>query len=204
VIANRSKLLSLVSVLFSEDDPELMKKVAKGDHQAFEVIFNKYKGPIMNYVYQMVKNRDIAEDITHDVFLKIFAKADSYDPGKKFTTWLWSIAKNTTIDHIRKKKELLVEDITPGDENATPAIDRYADKAASEDAKLIQKAEREIVQGCMGKLPEMQREVIAMRMFSELPYQEIAKALNKSEGAIKSLIVRAKESLKKCVKQHME
>jgi RNA polymerase sigma-70 factor (ECF subfamily) len=199
-----SKLIELFSNRGSTQDADLMLEVAKGERKAFERLFNKYKKPIMNYIFQMVKNSIVAEDLTQDVFLKVFKNASQYDSKKKFTTWLWTIAKYTTFDHIKKKKETYIEDMgmTSEDENPSSNVDQVVSGEQTIDDQIINLTDKEIVQRCISKLPDMQQEAIQLRVFSEMSYIEISEVIGKTEKAIKSLINRAKESLKACVKQY--
>lgn len=181
-----------------------MAMVAKGNKSAFEKLFNKYKRPIMNYIFQMIQDPVKAEEITQDVFLKVYKNAEQYDPNKKFTTWLWTIAKYTVIDFIRKKKEVMIEDaLSSHDEDSEVSlVDQIPSNEDLIEDKIIRLSEKEIVQMCISKLPKIQKETIQLRVFSELPYTEIGEIIGKSEKAIKSIISRAKESLKVCVKQN--
>jgi len=178
-----------------------MKKVKGGNNEAYVKLFNKYKRPIMNYIYQMTKNQSKAEEIAQDVFLKIFTHASSYDDKKKFSTWLWTIAKNTTIDYLRKKKEILADDYANYDEDGKKSsmIDSIPSKELSHDIKIIEASEKEIVQRCIDKLASSQKEILTLRIFSELSYQEIAEMVEKSTSAIKSTLNRVKDSLTVCV-----
>ena len=92
-------------------DGEIADKVIKSkDSQLFGILYDRYSNKVYNKCYSFVKNSDEAKDLTQDIFLKVYKNADKFDPTAKFTTWLWTFAKNTTIDHIRKKKESLLDD----------------------------------------------------------------------------------------------
>ena len=198
---NPTKLFSKLNVLFTKDDNILMKKVKNGNNEAYVKLFNKYKRPIMNYIYQMTKNQSKSEEIAQDVFLKIFTHASSYDEKKKFSTWLWTIAKNTTIDYLRKKKEILADDYASYDEEGKKSsmMDSIPSSELSHDIKIIEASEKKVVQGCIDKLPSNQKEILTLRIFSELSYQEIAGMVEKSTSAIKSTLNRVKDSLALCV-----
>lgn len=174
-----------------------MGKVANGDEKAFEILFNKYKRPIMNFIFQMTGDKKVAEDLTQEVFLKVFKNAHQYDTSKKFTTWLWTIAKYTSIDSSRKKKDELLRDHDK-QENEIPSDDH------SFEENLMKETNREIIQTCISKLPLQQKEAIQLRIFSELGHAEISEITGKSEKAVKSLINRAKSSLVNCVKSKIE
>ncbi len=205
-IAKKMKLLSSLSVLSSKTDEELMRLVRdKSDQEAFAILFNKFKGPIVGFVYGMVKNRNLAEDLTQEVFMKVFRFRESYAGDGKFTTWLWSIARNTTIDYFRKKKDFLLDDLLSPDSGEGATIESISDgKVEGPEAELIEKSDALMIRECMDKLPPKQKEALTLRVFSELSYDEIASAMNISKANVKSLIFRAKEKLIKLVEDGNE
>jgi len=106
----RNIFKSNLVLLSNKDDETLMGLVVESNHQAFEVLYNRYRGRIMSYIAPMLFDKNKVEEVTHEVFLKVFRQKDKYDPQHKFTSWLWTIARNTAIDVMRKKSDLLYED----------------------------------------------------------------------------------------------
>jgi RNA polymerase sigma-70 factor, ECF subfamily len=161
---------------------------------AFQVFYMQWRKPILNFVLTMVKDQRIAEELTQDVFLKAYRNRDTFQDGSKVTTWLWSIAKNTSLDHLRRKAEVpLYVDAQGGD----VSID-LMDQELSAEQKLIEATDRSRIDHCLGLLPDATREVIALRIHSELEYQEISDLMGWPLGTIKTEIFRAKQQLKKC------
>ena len=182
-------------------DEALMSLVQEGDDQAFKVLFDKYKRPIMSYVYQFHKRAELVEEITHEVFLKVYKSRASYRSEYKFSTWLWTIAKNTSLDRLRKKKESLMQDYS---EHQTIAIEQVESDETSIDEKLIAKANQDILEKCFENLNDNYKEALSLRVYSELSYDEISELLGASLGAVKTYINRAKSALVECVKDCME
>lgn len=182
-------------------DEALMGLVQEGDDQAFKVLFDKYKRPIMSYIYQFHKRPEAVEEIAHEVFLKVYKSRASYRSDYKFTTWLWTIAKNTSLDRLRKKKESLMQDYS---ENETIAIDQVESGETSIDEKLIAKVKQDILEKCFGSLKDNYKEALSLRVYSELSYDEISELMGASLGAIKTYINRAKAALTECVRDCMK
>lgn len=161
---------------------------------AFQVFYMKWRKPILNFVLLMVKDQRIAEELTQDVFLKAYRNQGTFQEGSKVTTWLWAIAKNTALDHLRRKSEVpLFVDASGQD-----ASHDLVDEELGADQKLIDATDRARIDHCLGLLPDATREVIALRIHSELEYQDISKLMGWPLGTIKTEIFRAKQQLKKC------
>ncbi len=177
-------------------DEELMLKVQANDQDAYKVLYNKYKRPIMSFVYNMIKKVDVTEDLVQTTFLKVYKSRGSYRNQYKFTTWLWTIARNTTYDYLRKKKEISIEDFRSEDGKEFD----IEDKSMGIEEKLVLESDKNLILKCLEKMNPRQREALNLRIFSESNYEHIAEVLNISQSATKSLINRAKNSLIACVK----
>ncbi len=161
---------------------------------SFQVFYMQWRGPILNFVRLMVREHRIAEELTQEVFLKAYRNRESFLEGSKVTTWLWAIAKNTALDHLRRKSEVPMFGTHKGEE-----IEReIVDEAESAEALLIAATDRARIEKCLGLLPDATREVIALRVHSELGYQEISELMGWPLGTIKTEIFRAKQRLKEC------
>lgn len=185
-----------------------MLRVRDGDRKAFEELFVKYRKPILNLIYAYVGERARAEDLCQEVFMKVYRVRETYEPKAKFTTWLWTIAKNTAYDAVRKKKEWLAT-TTPGDsggsshDETTSAVhDTLEDPLPTAEQMLIENVDQKRIEHCLGELTPLQREALALRTASELPYEEIAVILKTTQSSIKSLLNRAKTALVECFKGH--
>jgi RNA polymerase sigma-70 factor, ECF subfamily len=179
------------------DAQRLMAKVAKGDVVAYRTLYDRFKKPIMSYAFHIVRNQAVAEEVTQETFLRVYRARESYTSEAKFSTWLWTIARNVALDHLRKKKEL------PLDENhaetlAGPLTESGALDTAEQ--QLIDRATRAELESALAGLPDAQREALTLRTFSELSYEAIAEMMKVPVSTVKNLIHRAKNSLMKKLK----
>ena len=175
-----------------------MSQAAAGDVNAFRALYERYKAPVMSYVCGLIAQRHIAEEITQEVFLRAYRARDTYRPEAKFSTWLWTIARNTAYDHLRKKKELyLVADPEDGE----TALDRLESPMSDAETQLMEQVDRVRLERCMAGLSDPQRDALTLRTVSELPYEEIAETLGTSLSSVKSLIFRAKRALLECIQE---
>jgi len=181
-------------------DKELMVLVQENDQEAFRVLFDKYKGPIVSFIYNMTKNPGISEDLAQTSFMKVYKSRGSYRSEYKFTTWLWTIARNTTYDYLRKKKEISIERFRSEDGKEF----EIEDEAMGVEEKLVLESDKAIVMNCLDNMKVSQKEALNLRIFSEQSYDEIAETLNITLSATKSLINRSKMNLIKCVKECLE
>ena len=183
-------------------DQKLMVQFSQGDVAAFEKLYERFKGPIMSYVYGLTKNQSAAEDITQEVFLKVYRVRATYEPKAKFSTWLWTIAKHTSLDVLRKKQEILFED-RPNEEGQgqAPEIEQIEANLPDAEALLLNHAEDARLEHCLEELSPLQKDALLLRTQSDLSYDEIATLLKTSLSSVKSLIFRAKTTLVTCVKK---
>ena len=198
---NIKKLFSLFNVQKNKSNEQLMMELQDGDEQAFIYLYERYKRPIFNYVFNFVQDREMAMEITQDVFTKVFSKRGQYKVENKFTTWLWSIARNSAIDSLRKKDALNFQE-TLGDEDTS--VEDYVIEDKDSELLMIKKVEQQQVKNAFEKLGPAQREALSLRVFSELSYEEIANVLEIKVPAVKSLIHRAKKSLEKAIREENE
>jgi RNA polymerase sigma-70 factor (ECF subfamily) len=161
-----------------------------GDRPAFNHIVKKYRQPIYNYCYRMLQNRNEAEDAAQEVFLRAYARLDTYDDRHKFSTWLFSIASHYCIDRLRKRRFQLVswDDLAPW--HLFPG----QDARQPEKALLKAEADRE-VRILLDALPSDCRTVIILKYWRALSYQEIAQTLETTVSAVKSKLFRARKMM---------
>ncbi len=181
-------------------DKELMLLVQENDQEAFRVLFDKYKGPIVSFIYNMTKNPGISEDLAQTSFMKVYKSRGSYRNEYKFTTWLWTIARNTTYDYLRKKKEISIEKFRSEDGKEFEIVD----ESMGIEEKLVLESDKAIVMKCLDNMKLSQKDALNLRIFSEQSYDEIAETLNITLSATKSLLNRAKNNLIACVKDCLE
>ncbi|MFN3966454.1 MAG: RNA polymerase sigma factor [Endomicrobiia bacterium] len=180
-----------------DDDIRLMLNFQKGDESCFEKLLDKYEKPLLNFIYRFVGNQTDAEDLTQEVFLKIYKAKNRYKPQGKFSNWLYKIAIDLCIDYQRKRKiktapldnfvntqerEILQE--IPDLSQITPEI--------SVEKKQIS----QIIRSALLSLPARQRLALTLKIYENKSYQEISKILDCSVSAVESLLFRARLSLR--------
>ena len=171
-----------------------------GDQTAWEEIVRQHRRKVFNIAYKFTGRHAEAEDLTQDVFLKIFKSLHTFDRRANFQTWLVSVSRNLCIDHyrsVRKERETIDRDVDAGE--LTPAAPgQYAYQA-------LEQADRvELLRKAMAKLPDSLRKAVVMRDLKELSYQEIADQLNLPEGTVKSRINRGRTELARQVQRIRE
>ena len=171
------------------EDKELTKKAKQGNAEAFGLLYDKHLNQIYRFVYLKVSNKQIAEDLTQQVFLSAWQNINSYQhQGFPFTSWLYRIARNAVIDHYRTSRSHIGLE-------AISELSDFSDLVG----KLENKLELGKIKIALASLTQDYQDVIVMRFIEELSHQEIAAALNKSEGAVRVLQHRAINSLKKII-----
>jgi RNA polymerase sigma-70 factor (ECF subfamily) len=177
------------NIYLTDPDVGLMLEFQKGDHTSFEQLMDKHYKSVLNFIYRLVGNKETAEEITQEVFVKIYDQVHSYKPRSTFKTWMYIIAKNMSFNELRKGKFRYL-DATIDETN----VDTRADDRPEENS--LQNEVIAAVQAAIQALPEKQRIATILRRYEDLSYQEIAAQLKISEKAVKSLLNRAKESLR--------
>jgi RNA polymerase sigma-70 factor, ECF subfamily len=182
-------------------DVQLMLDVKAGDEASFELLLHRYRTPLVNFLYRMVRNREQAEDLAQEVFLRVYRAREDYVPSAKFTTWLFRIATNLALNSVRdnryQKLEVSIDapvtvDAEDGDEKPLD----IAEKRPNIEQHLVEDARRSMIRHAIDKLPDKQRAAVLLHKYQELDYSEIAKILSCSESALKSLLFRAYEALR--------
>jgi RNA polymerase sigma-70 factor (ECF subfamily) len=185
----------------ARSDVQLMLDVKAGDKQSFALLLQRYRAPLVNFLYRMVREREEAEDLAQEVFLRVYRARKDYVPSAKFTTWLFRIATNLALnsvrDHRYQRMEVSIDapvsaDAEDGDERTLDV----AEKQPNIEQHLIEEARRKMIRHAIEKLPEKQRAAVLLHKYQELDYNEIAKILECSESALKSLLFRAYETLR--------
>jgi RNA polymerase sigma-70 factor (ECF subfamily) len=191
---------------FSHDaDAALMLRVKDGDREAFEALVEKYKQPVMNMIFRTLPDAIEAEDLAQHVFIQVYKSAHRYQVTAKFSTWIFTIARNLCLNEIRRRSRHPAEslDATASDNEDQPAV-QYADaKTFSPPDALIQGELEEKIEAALQGLPEKQRTALLLCRQDELSYEQIAEILDCSLSATKSLIHRARETLKQQLKPYL-
>jgi len=179
---------------------ELIKKAIEGDESAYKNLLENYRGAIYNLLYKMVRNKEETEDLVQEAFMKAFKALPSFNEEYAFSTWLYKIAVNNCIDHMRKKK-LQTYSINKPVQSKDGELDReFPDTSMSPDKSILSEERASIIETAIDELPENYKTAIILRHSEEKSYEEISKILNIPLGTVKARIFRAREMLKKKLK----
>ncbi len=185
-------------------DMELVKQALNGNESAYAELMNRYKKKIEIIVSRLVKKEFDVEDLVQEIFTKAFTSLSTFKSEFSFSTWLYKIATNHCIDHIRKRKistYSLDEDLELEDDTVHREI---PDWSKTPDYELIRKEKNEIIHQAINSLPEHYRKVIILRHFEDKSYEEIAKELKLPIGTVKVHLFRARELLYKKLKDKLK
>lgn len=179
--------------------------VGQNDEQAFAKLLQRYKRPVYHMILKMIRNVDDAEDLTIESFAKAFKSLHKFKKDFTFSTWLFRIATNNTIDFIRKKKlNTMSLDNTFTDDNGSPVSIDIEDENLNPQEISIKKQKAALIQVFVDKLPAKYQRLVRLRYFQELAYDEIAKELDAPLGTVKAQLHRARELLYEMVKHKRE
>jgi RNA polymerase sigma-70 factor (ECF subfamily) len=180
-------------------DLQLVQQAQKGNQKAFTTLFNNYKSYILNFVTIMIKNSSDAEDVTLEVFAKAFGKIDSFNPNYNFSTWIYRIAVNSSIDYLRAKRRgpIFTDSLITEIESY---VNRLPDKGFSPEDILISEQHLQKFQKLITKMSPTFRKIIELRFEQGKQYEEIANELGLKIGTIGAQIHRARHELYKILK----
>lgn len=180
----------------AQDDYQLVRQAIMGDQKAYSVLMERYRNSIYHMMFKMVKNREDADDLMLEAFGKAFNKLESYEPRYAFSTWLFKIAINNCIDHIRKKRLKLLSIDDPIELNSDNDFSSNIRSGALDpEERFIKKQRIKLMRTILNKLSLKYRLMIELRFFEEMSYDEIATELNIPLGTVKAQLFRAKEIL---------
>ena len=186
-----------------KSNEDLMILAQKDNQEAFGTLYDRYSGAIYNYCLQMLGQAQSATELSHETFLKAYRARKTYRQQYKFTTWLWTIARNTTLDYLRKKEPLKWASSEGKDEeDLTAAIEDQNPQEGEQE--LIKKSEKRAIELCLSSLKGKQREALTLRIMSEFSYQEVADVLEITMASVKTLINRGKKAMLNCLKGALE
>jgi RNA polymerase sigma-70 factor (ECF subfamily) len=176
-------------------DAELMLRVKGGDNASFGVLLEKHRCPVIHFLYRMVQNQAVAEELGQEVFLRVFRSRASYERTAKFTTWLFRIATHLALNSLRDGKHERLQESLDVEVDDQP-VRQVSDHRPTVEESMVYQARLGEVREAIATLPEKQRAAVLMHKYEEMEYSQIAKALNCSESAVKSLLFRAYETLR--------
>jgi RNA polymerase sigma-70 factor (ECF subfamily) len=184
-------------VSFDDPDIYLITSFQAGDERAFDILYERHHRSVLNVAYRFLGDRDSAEDVAQDVFVKLYQSPKTYRPTAGFTTWLYRVTYNACIDQMRKRKRsnsVALED----------SSERVVDPAALPETQAESNELAREVRSAIASLPENQRIAVVLQMYEGLLYQQIADVMRTSVSAIESLLFRAKQTLKERLSSYVE
>jgi RNA polymerase sigma-70 factor (ECF subfamily) len=189
-----------------DPDAELMLLVKTGDMAAFEQLVEKYKQPLVNLMFRMLHDLSEAEDMAQAVFLRVFQSAPRYEVSARFSTWIYTIARHVCLNEIRRRSRHPADSLESSQSDSEDASPRqYEDRQTFSPPDTLLHGELEQkIQEALDDLPEKQRLAVLLCRQDELSYEEIAAVLGLSLSATKSLIHRARETLKNRLKPYLQ
>jgi RNA polymerase sigma-70 factor, ECF subfamily len=186
-----------------DSDAEIMLRAKAGDQSAFEYLVQKYRRPMVSFMYRMARNTSAAEDLAQEVFLRVYRSRESYEASAKFTTWLYRIATNLAVNHARdtrhERPEVQVSLDEP-DEDTGNTIE-LPDGTLNAEQEMVRRERMLAIRKKVEALPEQQRLAVIMHKYQQMDYKQIAEVLKRSESATKSLLFRAYETLREQLKE---
>ena len=203
-MASGGRSRSLAAVDYGQlSDADVMLRVQTGDDSAFDYLVEKFRRPIVGFMYRMAHNQAVAEELAQEVFLRVYRSKQTYAAEAKFTTWLYRIATNLAVNHARDtRNEKSAVSLDEPDEESGQTID-VADGTPNVEQELLRKERLAAIRQKVEELPERQRMAVLMHKYQNLDYREIAKVLKLSESATKSLLFRAYETLRESLKEFL-
>jgi RNA polymerase sigma-70 factor (ECF subfamily) len=184
-------------------DADVMLRVKAGDDSAFSYLVQKYRRPMVGFMYRLCHNPATAEELAQEVFLRVYRSRSTYEPSAKFSTWLYRIATNLAVNHARDTRHERPEKTVRLDEpdQETGTTPDLADDSLSAEEQLLRKERLAAIRAKVDALPERQRMAVVMHKYQQMDYRQIAAVMKMSESATKSLLFRAYETLREQLKE---
>ena len=175
----------------NDEEQVWLERARQGDKAAFGQLIEAYQGPVYNLAYRMLGNRGEAEEAAQEAFIRAYTKLHTYDPQRKFSTWMLSIASNYCVDLLRKRRALLLS----LDQPLPPHPALMSDRADGPEAQTVDSERERMVQTLLEDLSEDYRQAVVLRYWYDLSYEEIADVMDTTVSAIKSRLFRARRQL---------
>lgn len=177
-------------------DAQLMLRVRDGDEECFRVLLEKHRNPVIRFVYRMVQDRAVSEELAQEVFLRVYRSRGTYEPTARFTTWLFRIATHLALNWLRDGRNERGQQRLDDEGDGETPVREVADRRPTVEQRMVDQTRLQEVRDAIAMLPEKQRAAVLMHKYEEMEYAQIAQVLECSESAVKSLLFRAYESLR--------
>lgn len=197
------KIPSVANFAFPDmDDAAIMLQLRAGNMAGFDFLIQKYRKPIIHFMYRMVRNQAVAEELAQEVFLRVYRSRETYRAEARFSTWLYRIATNLGVNHARDNRlertaSTIYLDEADSETGTTPDV---ADTTPSAESGLLHRERLNAIRQQVMTLPERQRIAVLMHKYDDMDYRQIGDVLKLSESATKSLLFRAYQSLREKLK----
>ncbi|MGD8861788.1 MAG: RNA polymerase sigma factor [Myxococcales bacterium] len=189
-------------------DDELLDRFRAGDGEAFGALLTRYRGPLYNFALRTLRDPEAASDVLQDTFTRVIQRADTFDKRSKFSTWMYTVARNLCIDHMRKQKHRrhasLDAPAAGHSDGGAPLAERVAAGDPGVDRRAEAPALRERIAAAVEALPDEQREVFLLRQLQQMPFAQIAEVTGAPENTIKSRMRYALERLQQALADYEE
>lgn len=185
----------MMAVATLERDAELMLRVRDGDSESFTLLLERHRSPVIHFIYRMVQNQSVAEELAQEVFLRVYRSRANYEPTAKFTTWLFRIASHLALNWIRDRRHERGQGSLDA-ANADGNVRQVSDNGLSTEQAMVRESKFLEIRTAIHNLPEKQKAAVLMHKYEEMEYSQIAAVLECSESAVKSLLFRAYETLR--------
>jgi RNA polymerase sigma-70 factor (ECF subfamily) len=205
-IASSIGILEMPDTTPASDEPNaidvaLMRRVAKGDEAAFRKLVERHQNAVIGTVAKMLGDATEAEDIAQRVFLRVWKHAKRWRPDAKFTTYLFTITRNLVYNESRRRSRR--KEVSADERNEDRGIEPVADTRSEPDAEALKSEMHDEIDRAIQELPDAQRTAVILYSYESMPYEEIAKVLDSSISSVKSLLFRARGTLKEKLSHHM-
>lgn len=184
-------------------DEEIVEAILAGDRRLYGELVGRYQGRLVNYLNRMVRDREEAHDLAQEVFFKIYEALDRFDPTYRFSTWLFRVAQNAAIDQIRKRRLKLVSMHRPEDDKGGERDWEFPSEERSPYGEARNVERGAAIQQAVAELPREYRELIVLRHFGELSYDEIATLREMPLGTVKNKLFRGRQMLKQKLQDYV-
>jgi len=178
-----------------------MARIVKGDAEAFEILVNRHQTTVLNLIYRFIWDKAQAKDLAQEVFIKVWQAAKTYKPEAKFTTWIYRVSTNVCFNELKSaRRKKWFQFLRLGDQHEESIEDTFIDGSPSPEDLLLAKEKNRQISDALQSLPDNQRMALVLRRYDNLSYTEIAQIIGCSVSAVESLLVRAKRTLQKKLK----
>ncbi|MCK5595215.1 sigma-70 family RNA polymerase sigma factor [bacterium] len=187
-------------------DIQIIEKVINGDKSAFNELMDRHEKSILNFTYRLLSSRTEAEDITQEVFLRAYKNIETFESRAKFSTWLFKIARNLCLNKLRHTFRFPTFSIDKPIRGSEHDFQRQVEnkKQVSPASSLLKKELQDTVKAALGSLPKNQKAAVVLRRYEDMSYKEISTVMGCSVSAVRSMLNRAKQTLKNRLKHYAQ